>query len=106
MTNDQLHEDAVKLLLQRQRNATETTAKGVVKSYNQRRREATAALQSVLKQIWGKLDGGESVGGYTSKEDWASSQSISIRNCQYIINGGSNKAKSFRLKVGMTVIVD
>jgi len=64
MTNNQLHETAVKYLLQRQRNTTETTAKGVSKSYNQRRREATANLQPVLIRIWEALGNGESVGGY------------------------------------------
>jgi hypothetical protein len=106
MTNDQLHEDAVKLLLQRQRNATETTAKGCVKSYNQRRRAATAALQPILVAIWKCLAQGESVGGYTSKEDWASGQSITIRQIQRIISGTPQKRHDVALKVGMTVIVD
>lgn len=106
MTNDQLHEDAVKLLLQRQRNAKETTAKGCVKSYNQRRREATAALQPILKAIWEALASGESVGGYTSKEDWASGQSITIRQIQRIISGAPQKRHHVALKGGMTVIVD
>jgi len=105
MTNDQLHEDAVKLLLQRQRNATETTAKGCVKSYNQRRREATAALQPILAAIWKCLQNGESVGGFTSKEDWASSQSITIRQIQRIISGTPQKRHDVVLKVGMTVTV-
>jgi hypothetical protein len=106
MTNNQLHEDAVKLLLQRQRNATETTAKSCVKSYNQRRREATAALQSILAAIWKCLAQGESVGGFTSKEDWASSQSITIRQIQRIISGTPQKRHDVVLKVGMTVTID
>ncbi len=106
MTNDQLHEDAVKLLLQRQRNATETTAKGVVKSYNQRRKEATAALQPILEEIWEKFEAGESVGGFHGKEDWASSQSITIRQIQRIIAGTPQKRHHVALKVGMTVTVD
>jgi len=106
MTNDQLHEDAVKLLLQRQRNATETTAKGVVKSYNQRRREATAKLQPILTQIWDALERGESVGGHCGKEDWASSQSITIRQIQRIIAGTPQKRHDVVLKVGMTVKVN
>jgi hypothetical protein len=64
MTNDQLHENAVKLLLQRQRNMTENTAKGCMKSYNQRRREATADLRPLLAQIWEAFDNGETVGGH------------------------------------------
>jgi hypothetical protein len=106
MTNDQLHEDAVKLLLQRQRNATETNAKGCVKSYNRRRRQATADLQSKLAAIWECLQNGESVGGFTSKEDWASSQSITIRQIQRIIAGTPQKRHDVALKVGMTVTVD
>jgi len=107
MTNDQLHENAVKYLLQRQRNATETNAKGVVKSYNQRRREATAKLQPILTQIWDALERGESVGGHCGKEDWASSQSITIRQIQRIIVGTPQKKRhDVALKVGMTVTVD
>lgn len=106
MTNDQLHEDAVRLLLDRQRNAKETNAKGVVKLYNQRRREATAELRPKLAQIWEALARGETVGGFTSKEDWASSQSITIRQIQRIIAGTPQKRHHVALKVGMTVTVD
>ena len=106
MNNDQLHEEAVRLLLDRQRNATETNAKNCVKSYNQRRREATANLQPVLIRIWEALGNGESVGGYTSKEDWASSQSITIRQIQRIIAGTPQKRHDVVLKEGMVVKVD
>src|ERR1019366_7456589 len=106
MTNNQLHEDAVKLLLQRQRNATETTAKGVVNSYNQRRKDATANLRPVLKQIWEAFERGESVGGFHGKEDWAKSQLIGIKQIQRIIKGPKpQKRHDVVLKVGMTVVV-
>jgi hypothetical protein len=103
MNNDQLHKDAVKYLQQRQRSGTETTAKDVDKSYNQRRREATANLRRILKQIWDCLQNGESVGGYTSKEDWASHQSVTIRQIQRIIEGPKSQRHDVALKVGMTV---
>jgi hypothetical protein len=106
MNNNQLHEEAVRLLLDRQRNATETNAKGCVKSYNQRRKQATAELQPILSAIWDALKRGESVGGFTSKEDWASSQSITIRQIQRIISGTPQKRHDVALKVGMTVTVD
>lgn len=100
MNNDTLHAEAVKLLIVRQR------ADGNCKDYNLRRREATAALRPILKQIWDKLEAGESVGSYTSKESWAASQSIKIRQIQSIIAGPQKKAQSLRvvsLKEGMTV---
>lgn len=109
MNNDQLHEEAVKLLLARQATGTETNAKATAKSYNRRRREATAALRPILTQIWDALAAGESVGGYTSKEDWAKSQStsqhpITIRQIQRIIAGTPQKRRhDVVLKEGMTV---
>src|ERR1019366_5696412 len=106
MNNDILHQQAVKLLIARQATDTEAKAKITAKDYNQRRREATANLRPVLIRIWEALGNGESVGGYTSKEDWASSQSITIRQIQRIIAGTPQKRHDVALKVGMTVTVD
>ena len=110
MNHDQLHEEAVRLLLARQANGKESEAKAIGKSYNQRRREATAALQPILTKIWDALAKGESVGGYTSKEDWAKSQSatehpITIRQIQRIIAGTPQKRHHVALKEGMLVKV-
>lgn len=109
MNNDQLHEEAVKLLIARQATTTQGAAKGTVKSYNARRKDATSALQPVLMEIWKRLESGESVGGFTSKEAWSESQGITIRWCQAIIAGPKAKAKSLRLvtlEEGMTVKID
>jgi RNA polymerase-binding transcription factor DksA len=111
MSNDSLHESAVKLLLARTATTSEVASKGAVKSYNLRRREATAKLQDVLTKIFACLARGESVGGYTSKETWASSQSITIRQIQRIIAGPKPQAKrpqstDVALIAGMTVLID
>jgi alkylated DNA repair dioxygenase AlkB len=100
MTNDQLHKDAVKLLIDRK----SATLKS--KDYNQRRRKATADLRPLLAQIWKAFDNGETVGGHCGKEDWAKSQSITIRQIQRIIAGTPQKRHDVALKVGMTVTVD
>jgi hypothetical protein len=96
MNNDILHQQAVKLLVARQATNSEVNAKGVAKSYNQRRREATAALRPILIQIWEAFDRGESVGGFTGKEAWCAGQSIGIRHCQKIVEGPKPKANSVR----------
>jgi|ERR1039458_4378654 hypothetical protein len=105
MNNDQLHKDAVRLLQRRQASGTEATAKATALSYNKRRKQATAELRPILKSIWEKLESGESVGPYTSKEDWASHQSITIRQVQRIIAGPKKRPQSTGvvLKEGMTV---
>lgn len=104
--NDSLHAQAVQLLLQRAATAPEVAAGLVRKSYNARRREATAELRPVLTQVWEALGRGESVGGFTTKEAWAAGQSIKIRQIQKIIAGKPQKAYSVRLQVGMVVEVD
>lgn len=111
MNNDQLHKDAVKLLQQRQPSGTEATSKAATLSYNKRRKQATAELRPILKQIWDALERGETVGGWATKEDWAKSQStsshpISIRQIQRIIVGAPQKRHDVVLKVGMTVKVN
>ena len=106
MSNDGLHNQAVKLLLERAATAPEVAAGAVRKSYNERRKEATAALRPVLTKIRELLGSGQSVGGFTSKESWAASQSIKIRQIQTIIAGPKPKAQSVRLQVGMVVSVD
>src|ERR1700686_2688696 len=101
MNNNQLHEAAVKLLIDRK----SVTLKA--KDYNQRRRQATADLQPILKQIWACLKRGESIGGHTTIGDWAASQSITPRQCNRIIEGYKpQKRHDVCLKVGMTVTVD
>lgn len=100
MNNDLLHAEAVRLLIQRQ------TTGAAIKSYNARRRAATAALQPVLQKIWGKLENGESVGGYTSKEGWSESQGVSIRQIQRIIRGTAQTRHHVVLKSGMIVKID
>jgi hypothetical protein len=113
MSNDSLHESAVKLLLDRARLPKEDAARGVVKSYNLRRKEATAALRPILTNIFACLTKGESVGGYTSKEDWSAAQSITIRQIQRIVAGPKPQAKrpqstdvALTLTAGMTVTID
>jgi len=111
MPNQELHNNAVKLLLARTATGTETAAKAAtkklkptIKSYNQRRREATEKLRPILKEIWACFDRGESVGGFTGKEAWAAGQSITIRQIQRII-AGSKQATSCRLRGGLVVTV-
>jgi hypothetical protein len=105
MNNDTLHDQAVKLLIALKPTGTEAEAKDLAMSYNQRRRKATEALRPVLKAIWGALENGESVGGFQGKEAWCAGQSITMRRVQQIIAGDKQKAKSFRLKAGVKVIL-
>jgi hypothetical protein len=100
MNNDQLHKDAVKLLIDRK------DAKLKSKHYNQRRKQATADLQPIIKQIWEALERNESVGGFTTKKDWAKSQSITTRQCQRIIEGYKPQRRDVALKVGKTVVIN
>ena len=98
VSNQELHQQAVKLLLEFQATKVEIRAGEVRKSYNQRRKDATAELRPVLAAIWKAFERGETVAGYASKEVWAKSQSIKIRQVQKIIAGPQpKKAYSLRL---------
>jgi hypothetical protein len=108
--NQDLHDKAVKILLEMAETQAEMKAKSVVdaarkstekarmtrKEYNERRKAKTAVLRPVLTDIWKKLENGETVGGYTTKEEWCKKVGITIRWCQKVIRDGGEVKKSLR----------
>jgi hypothetical protein len=111
--NQDLHDKAVKILVEMAETQAEIKAKSLVdaarestekarmtrKEYNERRKAKTAELRPVLTEIWKKLEAGETVGGYTSKEAWCKGQSKTIRWCQKVIKDGGEVNKSLRFYV-------
>ena len=77
--NQELHDKAVNLLLKLKADTKVLAAKGVIKDYNTRRKDATAELRVVLTQIWQKFDQGETVGTYTGKKDWCNGVGLGYR---------------------------
>ncbi len=69
------------------------------KKYADRRKEATERLRPMLTKVWAALEAGETVNGFTKKEDWARFYNPSakgangIRQIQRIINPPAKKTK-------------
>jgi hypothetical protein len=85
--NQELHDKAVNLLLKLKADTKVLAAKGVIKDYNTRRKDATAELQVVLTQIWQKFDQGETVGTYTGKKDCCNGVGLGYRWAAKVIAG-------------------
>ncbi len=86
--NQELHDKAVNLLLTLKADPEVLAAKGILKDYNTRRKDATAALRAVLTQIWQKFDEGETVGTYTGKKDWCKGVGLGYRWAAKVIASG------------------
>ncbi len=84
------------------------------KKYSERRKEATERLRPKLQKVWAALESGETVNGYTSKEDWAhyfynpsaKNGKTASRQIQRIINPKATSRRLVTLKEGMTVSLD
>ncbi len=86
------------------------------KKYADRRKEATERLRPMLTKVWAALEAGETVNGFTKKEDWARFYNPSakgangIRQIQRVINPPVKKTKrhdvaSGELKDGEVIII-
>jgi len=109
--NADLHNEAVRLMQQMKPNSKdETKALVTVKTYNQRRKEATKALRPILVKINDAFKRHETVGGCDGMKDWCEKVgTLTYARVRQIITGKSGNEKkvksvdSLDLKAGKTV---
>jgi len=100
-----LHDEAVKLL------KAEKVAKNDVKTYDQRRKDATEKLKPALTAIQDKFKVGKTVGGESTIKDWCKRYGgITYRRFHQIVRGESQtkkkgEVKSLHLREGMTITI-
>ncbi len=107
--NQNIHDLAVRLLLDRKATKVEDTSRTIASDYNKRRRAATTKLGEVLAKVWCCFENGETVGGFSSKKEWVAGQNVKIRWCQTLVdrhrNGDKEKTHSVRLDIGTVALI-
>ena len=107
--NQNIHDLAVRLLLDRKATKVEETSRTIASDYNKRRKAATAKLGEVLAKVWYCFENCETVGGFSSKKEWVAGQNVKIRWCQTLVdrhrNGDKEKTHSVRLDIGTVALI-
>lgn len=91
--------------------------KNAPKAFKAEQEEKRTHIVESLKVLWSDFDRierektGETINGASNKTEWAKTHKISMRYCQYILNGrkprtGEHANRAVRLKPGMRVKID